>query len=119
VRLDIPRARVPTLWDDLLVTDLADLTAEDFLPLVHERFVLSGGAWEEHNGGAVSFEVNLVEVTVIPREPGGRAPFSLEFQGDPEFTLAQGIYCVKHGRLGVLEIFLVPIAPGRYEAVFA
>jgi hypothetical protein len=100
------------------MADLADLTAEDFRPLLHERFALSGGAQSEHNGGAVSFEVELVEVTVIPREPNGRAPFSLEFQGDPAFTLAQGIYRVEHERLGALEIFLVPIAHGRYEAVF-
>src|SRR5215216_3672225 len=100
------------------VTDLAELTAEDFRPLLQERFVLSGGARGEHNGGGVSFEVELVEVTVIPREPNGRAPFSLVFQGEAELTLQQGIYRVEHERLDALEIFLVPIAPGRYEAVF-
>jgi hypothetical protein len=100
------------------MTDLADLTAEDFRPLLQERFVLKGGARGDQNGGDVSFEVELVEVTVIPREPNGRAPFSLEFQGDPELTLPQGIYRVEHERLGALEIFLVPIAHGRYEAVF-
>jgi hypothetical protein len=100
------------------VADLADLTAEDFRPLLHERFGLTGGAQGGHNGGDVSFEVELVEVTVIPRDPNGRAPFSLEFQGDPEHTLPQGIYKVEHERLGALEIFLVPIARGRYEAVF-
>jgi hypothetical protein len=100
------------------VADLAALTAGDFRPLLHERFTLSGGALSEHDGGAVSLEVELVEVTEIPREPNGRAPFSLEFQGDREITLPQGIYRVEHERLGALEIFLVPIAPGRYEAVF-
>jgi hypothetical protein len=29
------------------------------------------------------------------------------------------MYPVHHERLGALEIFLVPIAPHRYEAVFA
>jgi hypothetical protein len=62
--------------------------------------------------------VELVEVTVIPREPNGRAPFSLVFQGDPELTLPQRIYRVEHAQLGALDIFLVPIARGRYEAVF-
>ena len=100
------------------VTDLADLTAEDFRPLLHERFVLNAGAEGEHNGGAISFEVELVEVTEIPREPNGRAPFSLLFQGDREQTLPQAIYRVEHPQLGALDIFLVPIAPGRYEAVF-
>ena len=100
------------------MADLATLTAEDFQPLLHERFVLSGGARSGHNGGEVSLELELVEVTVLPRDPNGRAPFSLEFQGDPAFTLPQAIYRVEHERLGALEIFLVPIAHGRYEAVF-
>jgi hypothetical protein len=100
------------------MADLADLTAEDFRPLLHERFVLSGGAGGDKNGGTVSFEMELVEVNLIPREPGGRAPFSLVFQGDPEPTLPQRIYRVEHPQLGALDIFLVPIAPGRYEAVF-
>jgi hypothetical protein len=99
------------------MTDLADLTAEDFRPLLHERFVLSG-ARGEHNGGDVSFEVELVEVNEIPREPGGRAPFSIVFQGDAEPTLPQRIYRIEQAQLGALDIFLVPIAPGRYEAVF-
>ena len=116
----MPRVRVCRCCGTIYsVTDLADLTAEDFRPVLHERFVLSGGAGSEHNGGAVSFEVELVEVNEIPREPGGRAPFSLVFQGgDPELTLPQRIYRVEHAQLGALDIFLVPIAPGRYEAVF-
>jgi hypothetical protein len=115
----LPRGLAPGLCGTIHgMADLAELTAEDFRPLLRERFVLSSGARSEHNGGAVSFEVELVEVTEIPRKPNGRAPFSLEFQGDPDFTLAQGIYRVEHERLGALEIFLVPIAPGRYEAVF-
>ena len=93
------------------MTDLEALTAADFEPLLHDRFRIA-------SPDAPPFEAELVEVTVIPREPGGREPFSLEFQGDPEFTLRQGIYGVDHERLGALEIFLVPIAPGRYEAVF-
>jgi hypothetical protein len=100
------------------VADLADLTAEDFRPLLHDEFALGNGAQGEHNGGGVSSEVELVEVTEIPREPGGRAPFSLVFQGGPEQTLPQGIYRVEHPELGALEIFLVPIAADRYEAVF-
>ena len=116
--MDATRHELPALWDDPLVTDLADLTAEEFRPLLHERFVLNAGAEGENNGGAVSFEVELVEVNEIPREPDRRAPFSLEFQGDPDLTLAQRIYRLEHAQLGALDIFLVPIAPGRYEAVF-
>ena len=64
------------------------------------------------------FEVELVEVTEIPREPGGRAPFSLVFRGGPNPPLPQRIYRVEHDELGAIEIFLVPIASDRYEAVF-
>jgi hypothetical protein len=92
------------------VTDLEALTTEDFAPLLHETFRISADDQ--------AFDAQLVEVTGIPREPGGRAPFSLVFQGGPNPPLPQRIYRVEHERLGALEIFLVPIAADRYEAVF-
>jgi hypothetical protein len=93
------------------VTDLDALTAADFDPLLHDRFRIA-------SPDAPPFEAELVEVTAIPREPGGREPFSLVFQGGPDQPLPQRIHRVEHERLGALEIFLVPIAPDRYEAVF-
>jgi len=57
-------------------------------------------------------------VIELPREPGGRSPFSLEFQGGPNPPLPQRIYRLEHHDLGAIEIFLVPIASDRYEAVF-
>jgi hypothetical protein len=87
--------------------DLENLTVADFEPLIHERFRM-----------ATQFDVELVDVTEIPREPGGRAPFSLVFEGGPTPPLPQGIYSVEHDDLGTLEIFLVPLAADRYEAVF-
>ena len=92
------------------MSDLEALTTADFTPLLHETFTISA------DGQA--FDVELVNVTEIPREPGGRAPFSLVFQGGPDPPLPQGIYRVEHGQLGPIEIFLVPIAVDRYEAVF-
>jgi hypothetical protein len=50
--------------------------------------------------------------------PGGRAPFSLVFRGGPTPPLPQRIHRVEHAELGALEIFLVPVGPDRYEAVF-
>jgi uncharacterized protein DUF6916 len=87
--------------------DLGALTSADFQPLRGERFRV-----------ADAFDAELVEVTEIEREPGGRAPFSLVFEGGPAPPLRQGIYAVRHDDLGAIEIFLVPIAAGRYEAVF-
>jgi len=92
------------------VTDLKALTTADFAPLLHQIFRISVDDR--------AFDAELVEVTEIPREPGGRAPFSLVFQGGPRPPLPQRISRVEHERLGALEIFLVPIAADRYEAVF-
>lgn len=86
--------------------DLETLSAADFQPLLRQSFRLA------------EFDVELVEITEIAREPGGRAPFSLVFEGGPTPPLPQGIYAVQHDDLGAIEIFLVPIAPDRYEAVF-
>ena len=82
------------------------LTAETFAPHLHDQFRLE------------SHPVELIEVTEIPREPGGRAPFSIVFQGGPSPPLPQRIYRVEHADIGAIDIFLVPIAADRYEAVF-
>jgi hypothetical protein len=92
------------------MTELEALTTADFEPLLNDRFTISA------DGQA--FDAELVELIEIPREPGGRAPFSLVFAGGPSPPLPQRIYRVEHEDLGVLEIFLVPIADARYEAVF-
>jgi Domain of unknown function (DUF6916) len=83
------------------------LTAADFEPLRGQLFRIGD-----------AFVAELVEVTEIRSEPGGRAPFSLVFEGGPSPPLPQAIYPVHHERLGALEIFLVPIASDRYQAVF-
>jgi uncharacterized protein DUF6916 len=93
------------------VRDLETLTAADFAALRGDRFRIA-------LDDAAPFEAELVEVTEIPREPGGRAPFSIVFRGGPSPPLPQRIYRVEHDELGALEIFLVPIASDRYEAVF-
>ena len=90
---------------------LDTLTVTDFAALRGDRFRIAPD-------DAEPFEVELVDVSEIPREPGGRAPFSLEFQGGPNPPLPQRIYRVEHDELGAIEIFLVPIAADRYEAVF-
>jgi hypothetical protein len=93
------------------VRELETLSVDDFAPLRGDRFRIAPDGW-------APFEVELVEVTEIDREPGGRAPFSLVFQGGPDPPLPQRIRRVEHETLGVMEIFLVPIASDRYEAVF-
>jgi hypothetical protein len=84
-------------------------TAETFSPHAQSTFKIADGP-----------EVELDEV----RELGSatddrRAPFSLVFRGPQEPTLSQQTYKVEHGELGEFELFLVPLGPGVYEAVFA
>jgi hypothetical protein len=90
---------------------LDDLTVDDFRPLLHDSFRISPP-------DAAAFDVELVEVTEIPRDHGGRAQFSLVFRGGPNPPVEQRIYAVEHDQLGELDLFLVPIAVDRYEAVF-
>ena len=87
---------------------LDTLTVSDFEELRGQLFRI-----------ADAFIAELVEVTEIPGKSGRRAPFSLVFEGGPSQPLPQAIYPVHHERLGAMELFLVPIAPDRYEAVFA
>jgi hypothetical protein len=93
------------------VTDLETLTSVDFTPLLHQRFRVDPGDRQP-------FEVKLIDVGERVPEPGRRRPFSLVFAGGPSPPLPQRIYRVEHDDLGAIEIFLVPIAADRYEAVF-
>jgi hypothetical protein len=93
------------------VDRLGRLTVGDFAALQGDRFRIAPA-------GAPPFDAELTEVSEIPREPGGRAPFSLVLQGGPTPPLPQGIHRVEHRELGAMELFLVPVGPDRYEAVF-
>jgi hypothetical protein len=90
---------------------LESLTAADFAPLRGDRFRIAPD-------DAPAFDVELVAVTEGEHEGGDRAPFSLVFEGGPTPPLPQRIHRVEHAALGPLDIFLVPIGPDRYEAVF-
>jgi hypothetical protein len=93
---------------------LHSLTAEDFRPHLGTGFRIT------HE----SVECELIEVK--PQEgsarTGSRVAFSVVFRGPPQPVLEQRIRRLEHDRLGVLELFLVPIGPDDtgmlYEAVF-
>jgi hypothetical protein len=91
--------------------------ALDTLTVDHFRERLNDSFRVEAEDGT-AFDVELVEVMEVPRAPGGRVPFSLVFRGGPSPTLPQAIYRLENDALGAIEIFLVPIAADRYEAVF-
>jgi hypothetical protein len=82
-----------------------DVTQEFFAALVETTFETGG------------LRLQLVEVSALGAgRPGGRAPFSLIFRGSP--GLRQGTHRLQSERAGEMEIFLVPIGPGQYQAIF-
>ncbi|HWF81789.1 MAG TPA: hypothetical protein VN695_14505 [Streptosporangiaceae bacterium] len=108
---------------------LETLTAEDFLDVKGSRFQLTIDLPEP--GVHATFQLELADVTQAGagRSDSFRQPFTLLFHGPIEPVLPQGIYRLEHHKLGVLELFIVPVgpdespAPGesaamRYEAVF-
>ena len=93
------------------VPDLEALRATDFARLLHERFRVVPDT-------PAPFDVELIEVAELSGGAAAGRPFSLVFRGGPSPPLPQRIYRVQHEALGALDIFLVPIATDRYEAVF-
>lgn len=93
---------------------LDELTAADFERRVGERFTIAAEP--------APIELVLESAEVVASRAGGRDPFSLAFRGPVDPLLAQAIYPLEHGELGVLEIFIVPHARDAdgtsYGAVF-
>ena len=94
--------------------NLADVTLATFEPLVGDRFSV--------DVAPVALEFVLESATAAGEWPGGRDPFGLIFVGPREPLLPQATYALRHADLGVLKIFVVPIARNddgvRYQAVF-
>jgi hypothetical protein len=91
---------------------LETFTADTFSARLDDRFALD-------LDGRERFDLQLVEVTELgSAPPGRRAQFSLVFRGPTEPLLPQRIYRLEHTELGAFDLFIVPIAPGEYEAVF-
>ena len=99
------------------MTDLAELTVDDFTPHAGSRWTLRAA------GIAEAIPLDLVEIAAGGQAlRRGRRAFSLIFRGPRGPSLPQGLYHLEHPVMGQLEIFLVPITPepdgARYEAVF-
>jgi hypothetical protein len=94
------------------------LRRSDFAARLHQRF---RAALPE---GALDLDLDDVAAPGRVSDDGGDRdrPFSLVFSAPPSPALRQGIHRLEHPDLGILEVFLVPIGPGRdglrYEAVF-
>ena len=89
------------------------MSLEEFAPHVGASFALST---EEASPATASLV--LIEVERDPRANESGRPFHLVFEGSSEIPLDQDTYWLRCDGEGSTAIFLVPIGPGRYEAVF-
>ena len=82
------------------------------------------GRFRVEAGRETIVELTLIEVTALPSRgnPMRPQPFSIVFRGPFDRQLPQRSYVFEHEKLGVFELFIVPIAPDeygpRYEAIF-
>jgi hypothetical protein len=95
------------------------LTSETFKPHVGERFELQPEGGDAFDALLESCD----ETTYGSREQWlksiDRVPFSLIFAAPGGDLVPQGTFTVRHEQLGETQIFLVPLAPGKFEAVFS
>ena len=97
------------------ITPLDALTKDSFEPSRGERFQLS-------TPDGPAFDLTLAAIAGNGMRGKAREQFSLHFLGPRDPVLPQMIYRLENPRMGVLEIFLVPIARTdagvTYEAIF-
>jgi hypothetical protein len=95
------------------------LTVDDFLPELGQELAVGAGS-----GEAPQARLELVAAKALPSPGlgGARPGFSLLLRAPRAFGVAQGVYPIHHPRLGLMEIFLVPVGASDqavdYEAVF-
>lgn len=90
-----------------------------------DHFARCVGEGFEIDIGAGSLVLTLTEARALPeRGLKGlmRAPFSLLFRSVSKVLLPQQIYRLNNATLGILDIFLVPVARDKdgiiYQAIF-
>ena len=96
---------------------LDTVTFENFSPRLGEVFDLRAG-----DEGCQVVLQGAQEKSRYARNGQSRMPFSLVFLGPEGVSFQQGTYALEHEKIGVLELFLVPVGieQGRMqlEAVF-
>lgn len=90
------------------------LQLEDFSGRVGETFRVVDG--EE------TIEIELIEAVASVGKAFSRPPFSVVFRLPEEIAMQQRTFHIEHDDLGAMDLFLVPIGPGKTgiqcEAVF-
>jgi hypothetical protein len=96
------------------VTDLRSVTSQTFAEQLNTRFSIESGPSDAE-------EMELIEATEKQSSPT-QEQFSLIFRAASDTVPNQGQYTMKHEKLGVLELFLVPVGKDDkglyYEAFF-
>ncbi|WP_244557916.1 DUF6916 family protein [Rhizobium hainanense] len=108
-----PQSRREQAIEVVMVT----VTLNHFARCVGEGF--------EIDMGAASLVLTLIEARPLPERGFKgmmRAPFALLFRSMSKVLLPQQIYRLKNATLGILDIFLVPVARDKdgiiYQAIF-
>lgn len=90
---------------------------EYFQPHVGSTFTLL-----DDNGHSLSLTLSEATPVGAPKPDGGgkfrSQQFSLLFTGPEDYILPQRVYSLEHADIDKLDLFLVPVGPGQYEAVF-
>jgi hypothetical protein len=90
--------------------------------LTHERFAENlDTIFELVTGEGQVFPVKLAEVSELKRTSRTER-FSLLFESPLDYLIQQGLYTIKHERMGTFELFMVPVFREEtcfvYEALF-
>ena len=99
------------------MTELQNLNLETFTENLQTKFQASA-----EDGPAVELEMVSAKDTGTDME-AGREQFAIVFRGPLDAFLNQRMYRMEHPRMGVFDLFLVPIRRDQdgfyYEACFA
>ncbi len=85
------------------------LSKANFDPFLNQTFTMKGE-------GVDGISLELSKITESSNKDSIR--FSLEFKGPEDRMFPQMVYTITHEEMGDLNLFLVPVAPGCYEALF-
>ncbi|MBF0373815.1 MAG: hypothetical protein HQL39_10395 [Alphaproteobacteria bacterium] len=94
--------------------DIATATIANFSDLVGQAFTLS----LEGGNQAVLTLTEAKPLKACPYEGCQRDPFSLIFTASSALGVPQNTYSLNHTSLGALNLFLVPLSPTTFQAVF-
>ena len=88
-----------------------ELTPDTFRPHIGTPFAIDVE-------GADPLVLTLDAVEAGPGHDLRAEPFTLVFAGPPERMAPQGTFTLHHDAIGDIDVFIVPVEAGRYEAVF-